>query len=131
MVWQGKYRMEVWHWQQIGAALINPASCLTPLALGTVAIAARVVRLLDMATPYTAVEVSAERRCTTAHDIASYLGLHRSNCRLTGIRIPVRLKDVSYLTLSTPHVTTALAYQEDIQRSERAYWTCVYSASLS
>jgi len=93
----------------------DPASCLAPLALRTVAIAARVIRLLDMVTSYAAVKVTTECRRTTAHDIAGHLRLHRGGCRLTGVRIPVRPKDVSYLTLRTSHVTTALAYQEDTQ----------------
>jgi len=106
----------------------DPASCLAPLALRTVAIAARVIRLLDMVTSYAAVKVTTECRRTTAHDIAGHLRLHRGGCRLTGVRIPVRPKYVSYLTLRTSHVTTALAQQVRVNALSNSSSLCCFSA---
>ena len=62
---QGEYDMVVGDGQQFGRALLQPALASCRLALGTVAIQARVVRDGSLSATITLLDVPAEGRGTT------------------------------------------------------------------
>jgi hypothetical protein len=63
-----EYDVEVRHWQQLGLALSEPLAGSTALALGTVPVAAGIVRDARVCAVLAARDMAAQRCCAAALD---------------------------------------------------------------
>jgi hypothetical protein len=102
---QREDHVEVVHRQQVGLARIQPALCSTGLALGAVAVAARVVGDLQALAVFTAQHMSPQCRAAALLDGCHDLELTQTQVGALGLPPgrPVGAEDVRHLQGSGAH----------------------------
>jgi hypothetical protein len=68
--WQCKYHMEIFHWQKFGPAFFQPFGSGQGLALGAMAVRARVIGVAFVAALVTSFQMAAKGGGATQLDIA-------------------------------------------------------------